>query len=150
MSQPLFRGANADFNMTLAMAMVFFVMWTVWAMQANGFGGFIMHLFGPKGETKGLLKVLMVVIFLLVGARMVSILFRPNCLKFSSLWQRVRRRKHAGSRWRTWWINRHGCTRLCAIIIPIPFYFMEIFVGLIQALVFMLLTACFHPPHLPA
>ena len=32
---------------------------------------------------------------------------------------------------------------LCAILIPIPFYFMELLVGLVQALVFMLLTAVF-------
>ena len=30
-----------------------------------------------------------------------------------------------------------------SIILPIPFYFMEILVGLVQALVFMLLTAVF-------
>jgi F-type H+-transporting ATPase subunit a len=30
-----------------------------------------------------------------------------------------------------------------AALIPIPFYFMEIMVGLVQALVFMLLTAVF-------
>ena len=28
-------------------------------------------------------------------------------------------------------------------LLPIPFYFMELFVGLVQALVFMLLTAVF-------
>ncbi|MEY2526498.1 MAG: F-type H+-transporting ATPase subunit a, partial [Verrucomicrobiota bacterium] len=28
-------------------------------------------------------------------------------------------------------------------LIPIPFYFMEVLVGLVQALVFMLLTAVF-------
>ena len=33
--QPLFRGANADLNMTLAMALVFFACWIVWALQAN-------------------------------------------------------------------------------------------------------------------
>jgi F-type H+-transporting ATPase subunit a len=30
-----------------------------------------------------------------------------------------------------------------SIIIPIPFYFMELLVGIVQALVFMLLTAVF-------
>ena len=29
----------------------FFVCWIVWALQANGFGGFILHIFGPKGDT---------------------------------------------------------------------------------------------------
>jgi F-type H+-transporting ATPase subunit a len=30
-----------------------------------------------------------------------------------------------------------------SIVIPIPFYFMELLVGIVQALVFMLLTAVF-------
>ncbi len=46
---------------------VFFVLWIVWALQANGVGGVIKHLFGAKGDTTGFLKVLMVVIFFLVG-----------------------------------------------------------------------------------
>ena len=65
--RPLFRGANADLNMTSAMAVIFFVLWLIWALQANGIGGFLMHLFGPKGETSGVLKILMVVVFFLVG-----------------------------------------------------------------------------------
>src|SRR5882757_8460963 len=73
---PLLRGGNADLNMTLAMATIFFVCWIVWALQANGFGGFIMHLFGPKGNTQGIMKVLMTVVFILVGLlEVVSILF---------------------------------------------------------------------------
>jgi len=48
-SDPWFRGANADMNMTLAMAMVFFLCWTVWALDTNGPVGFLKHLFAPKG-----------------------------------------------------------------------------------------------------
>ena len=51
-TRPLFRGVNADLNMTMAMAALFFVCWFVWALQANGFGGFILHIFGPKGATR--------------------------------------------------------------------------------------------------
>ena len=50
--QPLLRGANADLNMTFGMACIFFVCWIVWAVQANGPAGFIMHLFGPKGTRR--------------------------------------------------------------------------------------------------
>jgi len=57
--RPWLRGVNADLNMTFAMAMTFFVCWVVWAFQANGAGGFLFHIFGAKGETKGALKVLM-------------------------------------------------------------------------------------------
>ena len=141
--EPIFRGANADFNMTFAMAMVFFLMWIIWAVQANGFGGFIMHLFGPKGDTKGLMKALMVVIFIAVGIlEVISILFRPVSLSF-----RLYGNVFAGENMMDAMANlvQHpGWLRiLCEIVIPIPFYFMELLVGLVQAMVFMLLTAVF-------
>ena len=50
--EPLLRGANADLNLTFAMACVFFVCWIVWAIQANGVGGVLMHIFGPKGTRR--------------------------------------------------------------------------------------------------
>src|SRR5437016_11471636 len=81
--RPLFRGANADLNMTFAMAAVFFVLWIIWAIQANGVGGFLLHLFGPKGETSGFMKIPLIIIFFLVGLlEVVSILFRPISLSF--------------------------------------------------------------------
>src|ERR1700719_3884697 len=57
--RPLLRGGNADLNMTTAMAAIFFLLWIFWAIQANGVGGFLRHLFGPKGETSGLLKIML-------------------------------------------------------------------------------------------
>src|SRR5881394_234679 len=81
--RPLLRGGNADLNMTSAMAAIFFVLWIIWAIQANGVGGFLFHIFGPKGETSGLLGILMAVIFFMVGwLEVVSILFRPVSLSF--------------------------------------------------------------------
>ena len=137
-TNPLLRGANADLNMTLAMAVTFFICWTVWALQANGPGGFILHLFGPKGDTTGVLKILMILVFIAVGLlEVVSILFRPVSLSF-----RLYGNIFAGenmlesmSRLVPGWLG--------SIIIPIPFYFLEVLVGLVQALVFMLLTAVF-------
>ncbi|MEI6560529.1 MAG: F0F1 ATP synthase subunit A [Verrucomicrobiota bacterium] len=137
-SRPLLRGANADLNMTLALAMVFFFFWTVWALQANGPGGLIMHLFAPKGEVKGIfLKTLMVVIFLCVGVlEVISILFRPVSLSlrlFGNIFageNMLETMTHLGGQWLGW-------------LFPIPFYFLELFVGFVQALVFMLLTSIF-------
>src|SRR6266566_3768173 len=81
--RPLLRGGNADLNMTTAMAAIFFLLWIIWAIQANGVGGFLIHIFGPKGETSGFLKIIMVVIFFMVGwLEVVSILFRPISLSF--------------------------------------------------------------------
>lgn len=135
---PWFRGANADLNMTFAMAMIFFACWTVWAVQANGVGGFLMHIFGAKGDTTGLLKVLMVVVFLMVGVlEVVSILFRPVSLSF-----RLFGNIYAGENMLEA-MSQIVPTWVGSIIIPIPFYFLEVLVGLVQALVFMLLTSVF-------
>ncbi len=134
--RPLFRGANANLNLTFAMASVFFVCWLVWAVQANGVGGLIVHLFGPKGRTSGILKLLMIVIFFVVGwLEIVSILFRPVSLSF-----RLFGNIYAGE------IMLEAMSHIVpslSWLIPIPFYFMELLVGLVQALVFMLLTAVF-------
>jgi F-type H+-transporting ATPase subunit a len=122
--------------MTLAMAMIFFACWLVWALQANGPGGFILHLFGPKGDTTGALKVLMIFVFIVVGVlEVVSILFRPVSLSF-----RLYGNIFAGEN------MLESMAQLVpglGWLIPIPFYFLEVLVGLVQALVFMLLTAVF-------
>lgn len=133
---PLLRGVNADLNMTLAMAIIFFACWIVWAIQANGVGGFILHIFGPKGDTTGALKILMIFIFIVVGVlEVVTILFRPVTLSF-----RLYGNIFAGEN------MLEAMAKIVPALgwlIPIPFYFLELLVGLVQALVFMLLTAVF-------
>jgi len=134
--RPLLRGGNADLNMTTAMAAVFFVLWLIWALQAQGIGGFLAHLFGPKGETSGILKIVMIVIFFLVGwLEIISILFRPISLSF-----RLFGNIYAGES-----ILEAMSTMnpYLAPLLPLPFYFLEVLVGFVQALVFMLLTAIF-------
>ena len=134
--RPLLRGANADLNMTTAMASVFFVLWLIWAFQANGIIGFFKHLFGPKGEVVGWLAFLMIIIFFLVGLlEIVSILFRPVSLSF-----RLFGNIYAGE---TMLESMSSIVPALGWLIPIPFYFMELLVGVVQALVFMLLTAVF-------
>jgi F-type H+-transporting ATPase subunit a len=81
--QPLFRGANADLNLTLAMALVFFACWIFWALKEVGPLGMLKELFAPKGESAGVLKVLMIIVFFAAGfIEIVSILFRPISLSF--------------------------------------------------------------------
>jgi F-type H+-transporting ATPase subunit a len=134
--RPLFRGANADLNLTLAMALVFFACWIVWAVQELGFLGFGKELFGPKGHNTGFLKVLMIGVFFAAGClELISILFRPISLSF-----RLYGNIFAGENM----LETMG--KLIpgfGWLLPIPFYFMELLVGLVQALVFMLLTAVF-------
>jgi F-type H+-transporting ATPase subunit a len=135
-SQPLLRGANADVNMTLAMGLVFFAMWIVWSFQEVGPLGFLKELFAPKGESEGLLKVLMVVVFFAAGClEVVSILFRPISLSF-----RLYGNIFAGEN------LLEAMSKLVpgfGWLVPIPFYFLELLMGLVQALVFTLLTAVF-------
>ncbi|HYY14890.1 MAG TPA: F0F1 ATP synthase subunit A [Chthoniobacterales bacterium] len=134
--RPLLRGGNADLNMTTAMAAVFFLLWLIWALQAQGVGGFLKHLFGPKGETSGILKILMLFIFFMVGwLEIVSILFRPISLSF-----RLFGNIYAGE---STLEVMSSMVPYLSWLIPIPFYFLEILVGIVQALVFMLLTAVF-------
>lgn len=139
---PLMRGANADLNMTFAMSMIFFVFWIIWAIQSNGPVGFILHLFGPQGDTKGALKVLMIFVFMIVGVlEVVSILFRPISLSFR-LYGNIFAGENILESMST--LIQHPVLKyFAAPLIPIPFYFMELLVGIVQALVFMLLTAVF-------
>jgi len=134
--QPLLRGANADVNMTFAMALVFFACWIVWALQEVGPLGVLKELFAPKGETTGVLKLLMVFVFFAAGClEIVSILFRPISLSF-----RLYGNIFAGEN------MMEAMAKLVpgfGWLIPIPFYFLELLMGLVQALVFMLLTAVF-------
>jgi F-type H+-transporting ATPase subunit a len=133
--EPLLRGANADVNLTLAMALVFFASWMVWSVRANGIIGVLKELFAPKGESTGLLKYLLIVVFFAAGClEIISILFRPVSLSFrlygnifagETMLDTMARVPHIG------WL------------VQVPFYFMELLVGLVQALVFMLLTAVF-------
>ena len=134
--QPLFRGANADLNLTLAMALFFFACWMVWALQEVGVGGIVKELFSPKGDTTGVMKLLMIVVFFAAGClEIVSILFRPISLSF-----RLYGNVFAGEN-----MLEAMATIVPGLgwLLPIPFYFMELLVGLVQAMVFMLLTAVF-------
>ena len=134
--QPLLRGANADVNLTLAMALVFFACWVYWALREVGPVGFLKELFAPKGESTGALKLLLVVVFFAAGClEIISILFRPVSLSF-----RLYGNIFAGEN------MLETMARLVpgmGWLLPIPFYFLELLVGLVQALVFTLLTAVF-------
>jgi len=135
-SQPVLRGGNADLNMTLAMSLTFFLLWTVWSLQALGAGGFLKHIFSGGDNGKGFMALLMMAIFFFVGViEVISIAFRPVSLSF-----RLYGNIFAGENilesmmelipWLGW-------------LLPLPFYFLELLVGLVQALVYALLTSVF-------
>lgn len=134
--KPLLRGANADLNLTLAMALIFFACWIAWALRSLGPMGMLQELFGPKGDTGGIMKVLLIVVFFAVGClEIVSILFRPVSLSF-----RLYGNTFAGENMLETMLK---VAPGFGWLLPIPFYFLELLVGFVQALVFMLLTAVF-------
>ena len=141
--QPLLRGGNADLNMTFAMAAIFMVLWLIWALRSNGIWGFTLHLFGPKGDNTGFIKYMMIVVFFLVGfLEIISIGFRPISLSF-----RLYGNVFAGESLLEAMSNtvQHPAwaRALFSVLVPVPFYFLEVLIGLVQAFVFMLLTTVF-------
>lgn len=144
MERPLLRPATADLNMTLGMALCFMLIWFYLTISEIGLWGFIKHTFGPKGGLKGLIGIFVAVVFFGVGLiEIVSIVFRPMSLSL-----RLYGNVFAGE------TLLHTMAALLggkgpvleligAILLPLPFYFMELLVGLLQAVVFTLLCAVY-------
>lgn len=148
-SESLIRPANADLNMTLALTSVFFVFWIYWTFTEVGPVGFVKHLFAPKGMMSVkdkplwlaalilLLNVFLIVVFLLVGLiEVISIASRAISLPI-----RLYGNVFAGENL----LHAMGSLGgfLGGIVVSVPFYFMEILVSLLQALVFTLLCAVY-------
>ena len=143
---PLLRPTTADLNATLAMALVFMVLWLVWTIQEVGFLGFLHHLFGVKGGLKGLMAKLLVPIFFIVGLiEVVSILFRPVSLSLR-LFGNIFAGENLLSTMITLGRTLHfpdWVAAVASVTLPLPFYFLELLVGILQATVFMLLCAVY-------
>ncbi|MGH8047402.1 MAG: F0F1 ATP synthase subunit A, partial [Chthoniobacterales bacterium] len=143
---PILRPATSDLNLTLALTIVSMTLWFVWTMQEVGPFGFLKHTFGSKGGMTGLLGAVLAVVFFFVGfLELVSIATRALSLPL-----RLYGNIYAGENligmmmglghefgWPAWLAN------ICSVLIPLPFAFLELGVGLLQALVFMLLTAVY-------
>ena len=134
---PLLRSANADINMTAAMALSFALLWFYWALTENGLKAFVAHIFAPKGSFHGVMLALMVPIFLFVGVlELISIAIRPVALTF-----RLFGNIYGGEQ--TTEALMELVPKPLAFLPALPFFFMELLVGFVQALVFTLLCAIF-------
>jgi F-type H+-transporting ATPase subunit a len=143
-ARPLLRPANADLNMTLGMALFFMAWWLFWTIQEVGVIGFLKHTFAPKGDLKGALWYVLLPLFIFVGLiEVISIAIRPVSLSF-----RLFGNIYAGE------TLLHTMSSVGAglpppinwlslIIFPLPFYFLELLVGLLQAFVFAMLCAVY-------
>ena len=137
---PWIRPFTADFNSTIALALVSFGAYLIIIFKYAGPKLILWDLFGnkaDKNETPGWLYPILSVIFIIVGfIEILSIFIRPVTLSV-----RLFGNVYGGEN------LLHGTSFVFV------FYFMELLVGLIQALVFTLLTSvyigliCNHDDH---
>lgn len=131
-----FRPANADLNMTLGLAVVSMIAWVYYVLRYEGLKSFAYHLFGNKADRKELpffIYGFLFIIFFLVGViELISILFRLVSLSF-----RLYGNIFGGE---NLLVSIHSIYKW---VLPVPFYFLEALIGLIQAFVFTLLVAVY-------
>jgi F-type H+-transporting ATPase subunit a len=125
--------------MTFALATVSFVAWLYFILRFAGPKTVFLDLFGNKAERKeipGVLYVFLYFIFFAVGIiEVISIAFRPISLSF-----RLFGNVFGGEN------LMHAMTELTPWsrwALPIPFYFLEMLIGFVQALVFTLLVSVY-------
>lgn len=130
LTRPWLRPMTADFNGTIALALVSFGAWLIVIFKFAGAKVIVHDLFGnkaEKSETPGPLYLILSLVFLVVGViEIISILIRPFTLSV-----RLFGNVFGGEN------LLHGTGFFFV------FYFMELLVGLIQALVFTLLSAVY-------
>ena len=131
-----FRPGNADLNMTYALTVVHFFAWLYFILRYAGPKAILKDLFGNKvgkDDVPAVLYWFLFLIFLFVGViEVISILFRNVSLPF-----RLFGNVFAGESLLV------AITGFFSWILPVPFYALEILIGLVQAFVFMLLVSVY-------
>jgi F-type H+-transporting ATPase subunit a len=141
---PLLRPPTADLNATLALSVSAFLVWFYLTIKELGFWGFIMHTFGPKGGLKGIMGFVVGLVFLFVGViEIVSIILRPMTLSvrlYGNIFAGESVLHTLGGL-----LDKMGAPWdfIGGVLFPFPFYFMELLVGLLQAIVFTLLCSVY-------
>lgn len=130
------RPANSDLNTTVALALVAMAGWLLISLRVVGWRFFVFELFGNKAdkrETPKAIYILLIPIFIGVGLiELVSIAFRPVSLSF-----RLYGNIFGGEN------LLDSMTKMAPYIVPVVFYFYEVLVGVIQALIFTLLVTIY-------
>lgn len=131
-----FRPVNSDLNTTLALAVISFIAWIWFVLKYAGIKLLLYDLFGnkaEKSEVPGFIYIPLFAIFVGVGfIEVISILSRLVSLPF-----RLFGNVFGGENLLA---SMHG---MFEWILPVPFYFLELLIGFVQALVFTLLTAVY-------
>jgi len=133
---PFVRAGNADLNATLALATIGIVAWLYFIFRFAGIRHIAKDIFGNKASKHDVHPVMyniLFVVFLAIGViELVSMAFRPVSLSFRLF----------GNAFGGEYII-HTMSAITRWGLPIPFYFLEFLVGIIQALVFMLLISVY-------
>lgn len=131
---PLLRPATSDLNLTLAIAVLSVIMTHVAGTRALGFSSHISKFFNVRGIVKafkkGPMAVVVAVIEFFVGVLEVI----GEFAKTLSLSLRLFGNVFAGE------VLIGVMMSLVSFVVPIPFIFLEILVGVIQATVFAMLV----------
>jgi F-type H+-transporting ATPase subunit a len=148
-TKPLIRPGNADLNMTLALALVANLCWVYFIVRYAGLKAIIKDWFGNKADktqVNFLIFGLLGILFIAVGfIEVLSILFRPVSLTFRLFGNVYGGESLLHSMFylgETLNLNE-TLINISMAIAPIPFYFMEVLIGLVQAMVFMLLVSVY-------
>lgn len=143
---PLLRPATADMNTTIGLAVVFMFFWFSWTLQEVGPVSFLKHIFGVKGGVKGFMAFFLMPIFFFVGIiEVISILIRPVSLSLR-LFGNVFAGENLLNTMMSMGATLHfpvWLAHLTSVLLPIPFYFLELLIGVLQAFVFALLCAVY-------
>ncbi|MDR0727570.1 MAG: F0F1 ATP synthase subunit A [Puniceicoccales bacterium] len=131
-----FRPTNADLNATLGLALVSFFGWFYFVLRYAGPREFFHDTFGNKADRKELPLLIYLglgLVFIGVGlVDVISILFRVVSLSF-----RLYGNVFGGENLITKMLGLMG------YLFPVPFYLLEALIGLIQAVVFTMLSAVY-------
>ncbi len=142
-----FRPATSDLNTTLALALVAVIGWVFLAFRYSGVKGVAHEVFGNKADKRSVPAALywfLGLLFLAVGViELISYVFRPVSLTF-----RLYGNVFGGE---TLLSNMFGLSSVLGLplegffrcALALPFYFLELLIGFVQALVFMLLTSVY-------
>lgn len=143
---PLLRPTTADMNTTIGLAIVFTIFWFIWTLQEVGVVSFLKHIFGVKGGVTGIMTYLLMPIFFFVGIiEVISIIIRPVSLSLR-LFGNVFAGENLINTMMSMGHTLHfplWLAKLTSVILPIPFYFLELLIGVLQAFVFTLLCSVY-------
>ncbi len=143
---PILRPATADMNLTVGMALASFAVWVFITIREVGVGGFLKHTFGPKGGFTGLMGAFLMVVFFIVGLiEVVSIAVRPVSLSLRLYGNVFAGENLLHSMGNLGAVFGLGPKMLfvTSVLFQLPFYFLEILVGVLQGMVFAMLSAVY-------